>query len=394
MVMLAAYHLMLSHLCGSYDVAVGIPVSTRIGPELDDLLGYLVNTVAIRSQQDGLRSFADLLAQIRERVLDALDHRAAPFYWVVDDVNPRRATGANPLFRVGFDMDRAEEESAFQFPSIQTDEIGLSGSPHAKFELTLHVEELPGQELRARLEYAVAVIDEQTAQGWARYYAALVDAVVSDPAQPLASIGQRLRRPAQDPRAAEHQAAPELVATGFAGSATGALASVIASISKAWRDVLPARVIDVRDNFFDVGGDSLRAVALAAQLRAERSRRRGRGHLRASDDRGPRAGVRAGGRGRPGRRSASPGPPGAVAPFALVSLEDRAGFPQDVVDAYPLAAMQLGMLIELRSRPEVNSYQDSTSYRIRDDAPFDPAALARAAQLVVDRHEVLRTSST
>ncbi|GAA4989016.1 hypothetical protein GCM10025734_15070 [Kitasatospora paranensis] len=80
-----------------------------------------------------------------------------------------------------------------------------------------------------------------------------------------------------------------------------------------------------------------------------------------------------------------------MAPFALIGPEDRAALPPDVVDAYPLTATQLGMIIELRARPDVNTYQDTTSYLIRDDEPVDGAALQRATQLVVDRHEVLRT---
>ncbi len=382
LVLLAAYHLMLARVSGSSDVAVGIPVSARTVPELDELVGYLVNTVVIRSRQDATRGFADLLAQLRDRLLDALDHRAVPFAWVVDDVNPRRGSGANPLFRAGFDMDRAAGESPFQFPSIHTEEIGLSGSPPAKFDLTLHVEEMPGQRFSARLEFAAAVLDEATAQAWARCYEALLDAALAGPAEPLARLGERLAG-----GAAAVAKRPEPAASRApAASGAGAPAALIDRIHQAWRAVLPAEVIDAADNFFDVGGDSLRAVALAGRLKAaglDVSAADIFAHQSIEDL--ARACAAPGGEQVPGR-------PAAVTPFALVSLADRVRLPRDAVDAYPLAAMQLGMIIEMRSRPGINSYQDSTSYRIRDDAQLDQAALTRAVQLVVDRHEVLRTT--
>ncbi len=389
LVLLAAYHLMLARISGSADVTVGIPVSARTVPQLDELVGYLVNTVVIRSRQDATRSFAELLAQLRERLLDALDHRAVPFAWVVDDVNPRRGSGANPLFRAGFDMDRAAGESPFQFPSIQTEEIGLSGSPPAKFDLTLHVEEMPGQQFSARLEFAAAVLDEATARAWACCYEALLDAALAGPAEPLARLGERL--------AGGSAARPERSEPAEPAGASGASApaALIDRIYQAWRAVLPAAVIDVRDNFFDVGGDSLRAVALAGRLRAaglDVSAASIFAHQSIEDL--ARACAAPGGAeasGRPGALDA-PVRPAAVAPFELVSLADRVRLPRDVTDAYPLAAMQLGMIIELRSRPGINSYQDSTSYRIKDGAELDPAALTRALQLVVDRHEVLRTT--
>ena len=90
-------------------MTVGLPVSARTRPELDELVGYLVNTVVVRPRQAEGGTFADLLGAIREGVLDAMDHRAAPFKWVVDEVHPARSSAANPLFQAAFDMEHAEE---------------------------------------------------------------------------------------------------------------------------------------------------------------------------------------------------------------------------------------------------------------------------------------------
>ncbi|MFJ6215508.1 condensation domain-containing protein [Streptomyces sp. NPDC092296] len=376
MVMLAAYHVMLSQLTGSDDVTVGTPVSTRL-PDLDGLLGYAVNTVAVRARPTAGLCFAEVVTQVRAAVLDAFDHRIVPFKRVVDEVNPARGLDGNPLFQAAFDMEGADADGGFSLAGLPAERVGVAVAPDAKFDLTLHVTASTDR-LFARLEYAAAVIDEQTARAWATDWAALLDTLVGRPHEPIPAARAR---PAAEPVAVS---APRDQAPATAGS----LAALTDTMHRIWAEVLELDKVGPQDNFFDIGGDSLRAVALAGRLRAAGL------EVSATDifayqsieelsewcaQQAPDA---EGGASRPA----------AVAPFALLAPEDRRALPPDVVDAYPLTATQLGMLIELRARPDVNTYQDTTSYLIRDDEPLDPAALQRATQLVVDRHEVLRTS--
>lgn len=373
MLLLAVYHAMLGHLSGSADVTVGVPVSARTRPELDDLVGYLVNTVVIRSRRAEGDTFAELLDQIKARVLDAMDHRGAPFKWVVDEVHPARASAANPLFQAAFDMERAEE-TPFRFPGLQVTQAALTGTPAAKFDLTLHIEESTDDQLHARLEYATAVLDDETARAWAACWATLLDAVVRAPGEPLSSLCQHVGGPARTTSIEEAPAAH-----------TGAGAHLVERIRRVWCEVLAFDDIEVWDNFFDVGGDSLRAVALAGRLRAaglDISATDIFAYQTIEELAEAHAGLA-----RPDDLAAA-----VVAPFALISAADRAALPAGVVDAYPLAAMQLGMIAELISRPDVNTYQDTTSYLIRDPDGLDAAVLQRAVQRVVDRHEVLRTT--
>ncbi len=157
------------------------------------------------------------------------------------------------------------------------------------------------------------------------------------------------------------------------------------ALAEVWARVLGIDEVGVEDNFFDLGGDSLRAVALAGALRdggqpvtvrdifehrtvAGLSRALGRGAVAEAD------------RFRP------------VAPFALVDAADRAALPADAVDAYPLSRTQAGMFVEMNAAGDEHRYHNITSFRIRDDRPFDPVAFRAAADLVVERHEVMRTS--
>ncbi len=373
MVLLAVYHAVLAHVSGSDDVTVGLPVSARTRPELDDLVGYLVNTVVVRSRQTAADTFADLLGDVREGVLDAMDHRAVPFKWVVDEVRPARTSTANPLFQVAFDMERVGE-SPFRFPGVHVTPLALADTTAAKFDLTLHVEERADGGLGARLEFATAVLDEDTVRTWAGHWGALLAAAVDDPDAPLHHLHQRAGAPrrARTAAVAAAPAAPVDVQDGLTDL-----------VQRVWCEVLGSDDIAVWDNFFDVGGDSLRAVALAGRLKAA-------GLDVSTTDIFANQTIEELAQACAGKRAGAVETT-AVAPFALLTPQDRALLPGGLVDAYPLTAMQLGMLIELRARPDLNTYQDTTSYLIRDTAPFDAAALRDAVQRVVDRHEVLRT---
>lgn len=148
--------------------------------------------------------------------------------------------------------------------------------------------------------------------------------------------------------------------------------------------VLEIPSVGVLDGFFELGGDSVRAVVLVGALR----------------DAGFDVCVRDVFEHRTverlaavlGARSPKSLDAPLVRPFELLDPADRALLPDDVIDAYPLSRIQLGMLLEMESSGEEGNYHNVTSYLIRDRRPFARDALQRAADIVVARHEVMRTS--
>ncbi|MFD9572141.1 amino acid adenylation domain-containing protein [Streptomyces sp. NPDC059982] len=160
-----------------------------------------------------------------------------------------------------------------------------------------------------------------------------------------------------------------------------------ASIAAVWAAVLGLETVGVHDNYFDLGGDSIRAVTLVGALREagwETSVRDVFEHRTVARLRA--ALVDQAGDGSAQRQD------GPVAPFALIGEEDRAALPAQVTDAYPVSRIQAGMFVEMHGRSGENRYHNITSFRIRDELPFDPAVFQRAADLIVERHEVMRTS--
>ena len=150
-------------------------------------------------------------------------------------------------------------------------------------------------------------------------------------------------------------------------------------LTEAWSDVLGVAGAGVHDNFFHLGGDSIRAVHLAGRLRD-------RGWTFALPDLF----------GAPTPAALAPllkpcaGETTATSPFAGLSEEDLAKLPADVVDAYPMAAMQLGMIYHMELSGDAGGYHNVNSYRVA--GRLDERALRAAVAGAVARHPVLRTT--
>ncbi|WP_422770144.1 amino acid adenylation domain-containing protein [Plantactinospora sp. WMMC1484] len=217
-----------------------------------------------------------------------------------------------------------------------------------------------------------------TAQVSGRLPEYMVPAVfVSLDALPLNANGKVDRRALPDPDAVSVD-----VGSVFVGPRTG----VEERIAAVWCAVLGLDRVGVTESFFDLGGHSIRAVALVGRLRAA-------GFEVAVRDVFQYRTIAELAEAVSGQSAAGPSAEaGPVPPFALVSAEDRAALPAGVVDAYPLSQVQLGMVVQMLGGVGGNRYHNTSFYRIRDERPFQPAALREAARIVVQRHELLRTS--
>ncbi|WP_197361415.1 non-ribosomal peptide synthetase, partial [Streptomyces clavuligerus] len=155
-------------------------------------------------------------------------------------------------------------------------------------------------------------------------------------------------------------------------------------IAEVWRDVLGVDRVGVHDSFFELGGDSLRAVTLVGALRTAGY------EVSVRDIFDARTVARLGE--LTGEAQGHSVVQRLVQPFELISAEDRALLPEDVADAYPLSQNQLGMVVEMLTDDAQNNYHNVSSYWIRDAVPFSAAAFAAAGRVLVERHEALRTS--
>ncbi len=108
MTMLAALKLLLHRNTPQDDVVVGTPVANRNHADLEQVVGFFVNSLAIRTNLGGNPTFTELLQRVKEVALDAFAHQSVPFERIVERLRPDRDLDKNPLFQVMFEFDSDE----------------------------------------------------------------------------------------------------------------------------------------------------------------------------------------------------------------------------------------------------------------------------------------------
>uniref|UniRef100_UPI0010F70F61 non-ribosomal peptide synthetase n=1 Tax=Gordonia sp. ALPHA1B1 TaxID=2502230 RepID=UPI0010F70F61 len=188
------------------DVVIGTPVAGRGERDLDPLIGMFVNTLALRSRVRRAASFTDLLADIREIDVTALDHADLPFETVVDEVVAVRDTAHPPLVQVALAFQNAARPTV-ELPGLIVSEIEAPVTT-AKVDLQITVLDEPGRnpadDTRVIVTYATALFDAGTVDAFVRRMTAIARAVVSEPHAPVGDL------PAGDEHADAVIAAPGL----------------------------------------------------------------------------------------------------------------------------------------------------------------------------------------
>ncbi|MGW4773422.1 amino acid adenylation domain-containing protein, partial [Nocardia sp. NPDC004278] len=181
MVVHAALAVLLSRLSGTSDIAIGTPVAGRGERALDDLVGMFVNTLVLRTEVRGEVSFADLVAQARERDLNAFAHSDIPFERLVEVVNPARSQGRHPLFQVALFMQNIGP-IALTMPGLDAELVDFDPG-FAKFDLQLTLSDTGADEsgYRAEFTYATDLFDAATVREFGAKFLRLLRAAVADP---------------------------------------------------------------------------------------------------------------------------------------------------------------------------------------------------------------------
>jgi amino acid adenylation domain-containing protein len=182
---------LLHRWSGLDEVAIGAPFGDRDQPELQDVVGMFVATVALRVSVAGRPAFGELLARSAPAVAGAMAHRDVPFDQIVRDLGLSGTSGGNPLFRVWLNL-LGPPVAAPRMTGLVT-EVLKAPACGSLFDLCLYVTER-GDELELDLVYDLAAIDDAHAQAFLEQFAALAAACA---AYPLAAIGDHDLRAGQ-----------------------------------------------------------------------------------------------------------------------------------------------------------------------------------------------------
>jgi len=184
MALLAALAVLLSRLTGQRSVCIGMPATNRRLREVQDLIGFFVDSLVIHCRVEGEESFHEIVEQVRQRVLEALDHRSVSFDRLVEAVQPDRELTRNPLFQVMFDL-REGGEQGLELPGIETEVLDLPRDT-SKFDWTVTFHQEEG--LQCEMEYSTDLFDHATIKRSLGHLEGLFTAVAREPDTPVAQL--------------------------------------------------------------------------------------------------------------------------------------------------------------------------------------------------------------
>ncbi|MGG6268954.1 non-ribosomal peptide synthetase [Leptolyngbya sp. AN03gr2] len=199
MTLLAAFQALLHRYSGQTDIAIGSPVANRHQSELEGLIGFFVNSLVLRTDLSGDPTFQALLERVREVTLSAYAHQDLPFEKLVEELQPVRSLGRNPLFQVVFALQNTPMEQLV-LPGLVLSPVTLE-TKTARFDLELYVwkcannfRNLWGRGwkhsngLRGVIVYNTDLFDSETISLMRQHFQTLLEGIVANPETRLSEL--------------------------------------------------------------------------------------------------------------------------------------------------------------------------------------------------------------
>lgn len=185
MTLMAAFQMLLARYSGQDDIAVATPIANRNHADTENLLGFFVNTLILRTRLDSDMSFRQLVQQVRDRALGAYANQDLPFEQLVEELSPVRRLGGHPLTEVIFAWQNT--------PLPAMDVLGLTIEPLESpvettlFDLILRLWDT-GDTLEGRLEYNTDLFEAPTMQHLIVHFQTLLESALADADQPFSQL--------------------------------------------------------------------------------------------------------------------------------------------------------------------------------------------------------------
>jgi amino acid adenylation domain-containing protein len=178
MLLLAGLYTLLFRTTSQDDIVVGTPVANRNRPELEGVIGPLLNTLLLRGDLAGNPTFRELLARVRDMTVEAFQHQDLPFEKLLEELQPERTMSRNPLFQVTFVLQTAPR-GELRAPGLIFAPLDIDAGT-VQLDLTLQLVETP-QGLSGWLEYDTDLFHAPTIDRQIGHLRNLLEGVARDP---------------------------------------------------------------------------------------------------------------------------------------------------------------------------------------------------------------------
>ncbi len=185
MTLLTAFAVLLHRYTEAEDIVIGSPVANRNLRELEQLIGFFVNTVVLRMDLSDNPSFREMLQRVKKTSAEAFDHQETPFEKLVETLKPERNLGRTPLFQIMFVLQNAPL-TELELPGLTIERFEIE-TVSAQFDLVLSVVESP-EGLYAGFEYNTELFDEHAVRRMCGHFQTLVEHAVNNPDCPVTDL--------------------------------------------------------------------------------------------------------------------------------------------------------------------------------------------------------------
>ncbi|MBU3731947.1 MAG: amino acid adenylation domain-containing protein, partial [Beijerinckiaceae bacterium] len=183
-VLIGAYGYLLGRLARQDDVVIGFPVAGRSATQVQDLVGFFVNTLALRLETTNTLTGDALIELAKKASLDALSHQDVPFERLVEDLTDGRSLSHTPIFQAMLAWQTQDTQAFSLGDQLQIDGITTT-LPRAKFDLTASLGSQPSGSISGSLEFDASLFELETAESWVRQFVGLLDNLASNSQVPL-----------------------------------------------------------------------------------------------------------------------------------------------------------------------------------------------------------------
>lgn len=185
MTLLTAFNILLHRYSGQDDILVGTPVANRNMPELEQLIGVFINTIALRTNLSGNPGFRELLGRVREHALEAYNHQDLPFEKLVEELKPKRERSRTPIFQVVFNLQNAPMPK-LGIPGLTITPLDIDRGV-SQFDLTLMVSKAEGK-CHCTVEYNRDLFTPATVARLFLSFQMLIKEVIARPDCPISRL--------------------------------------------------------------------------------------------------------------------------------------------------------------------------------------------------------------
>jgi amino acid adenylation domain-containing protein len=185
MTLLAAFGVVLFRYNGQTDLIIGSPIANRNRREIEGLIGFFVNTLALRLDLSQQPSFATFLQQVKKVTQDAYEHQDLPFEMLVEELQLERKLDRNPLVQVMFALQNATNET-WNLPGLVVEEMSWElGS--ARFDLEVHLSEV-NDGITGFCCYNIDLFDGTTIARFLKHFQNILKAIIANPQQSVSLL--------------------------------------------------------------------------------------------------------------------------------------------------------------------------------------------------------------